>query len=211
MGVCGPILIVDDDPAMRELVSCVLGSAGYATIEVSSGEHAMVMAGEHEPALVVLDVRLPGVSGYEVCRQLRERFGQTLPIVFLTGDRTDSHDLVAGLMIGADDYVVKPFNAEEFVARVRRLLVRSETPQAKNGGPSLMVQLTRREQEVLSLLAEGLSQDAIANQLHISPKTVATHIQRILHKLRVHSRAEAVSFAFRQGLVSPDVAAHVFV
>src|SRR6266511_719439 len=85
--ICGPILIVDDDPSSRELFSCVLAGAGYSTIEVESGEAALVKAGEIRPSLVLLDVHLPGVSVYEVCRQLRERFGEQLPIVFVSGNR----------------------------------------------------------------------------------------------------------------------------
>jgi len=206
---CGPILIVDDDAPARELVRCVLEGAGYSTIETDTGEEALVLAGEQPPALVLLDVRLPGVSGYEVCRQLRERFGEQLPILFVSGDRTEPHDRVAGLMIGADDYVTKPFLPAELIARVGRLLVRAGAEQPEANGYDGKARLTEREQEVLNLLAEGLSQKAIAAQLYISPKTVATHIQRILSKLSVHSRAEAVALAFREGLVTaPDVVAH---
>jgi len=207
---CGPILIVDDDASSRELVRCLLEGSGYSTVEADTGEAALVKAGEHMPSLVLLDVHLPGVSGYEVCRQLRELFGQKLPIVFVSGDRTEAHDRVAGLMIGADDYVVKPFNAEELVARVRRLLMRADEP-ANGGPPDSSAGLTEREQEVLQLLAEGLTQNAIAAELFISPKTVATHIQRILGKLGVHSRAAAVSRAYRLGLVRAEVEAHLFV
>ncbi|PWU22963.1 MAG: two-component system response regulator CreB [Candidatus Rokuibacteriota bacterium] len=207
----GPILIVDDDPATRELVACTLGSAGYDTLELPTGEQALIAAGEERPALVVLDVKLPGVSGYEVCRQLRERFGEQLPILFVSGERAEAHDRVAGLMIGADDYVTKPFLPDELLARVGRLLVRAKPPAvAADDDLERWAQLTDREREVLNLLAEGLSQDAIAERLYISPKTVATHIQRILAKLGVHSRAAAVSRAYRLGLVSPDFATHMF-
>src|SRR5947209_1478217 len=123
---CGPILVVDDDPASRELVTCLLEGIGYPTVEAETGESALVAAGEQRPELVLLDVRLPGISGYEVCRQLRQRFGEQLPIMFVSGDRTESHDRVAGLMIGADDYISKPFVPDELVARVQRLLVRAE-------------------------------------------------------------------------------------
>jgi DNA-binding NarL/FixJ family response regulator len=208
---CGPILIVDDDPPVRELVRELLEAAGYATIEAPTGEEALVLAGERRPGLVLLDVQLPGISGYEVCRQLKELFSERVPIMFLSGTRTKSHDRVAGLMIGADDYMVKPFAPDELVARVWRLLLRAaENGESPNGNDKseLTERLTERERQVLSLLAEGLTQNAIAAELYISPKTVATHIQRILSKLDVHSRAEAVSFAYRLGIVSPDVSAH---
>jgi DNA-binding NarL/FixJ family response regulator len=197
----GPILIVDDDPATRELVTTVVEGSGYPTVSAESGEAALIAIGDREPSLVLLDVRLPGVSGYEVCRQLRERFGLRLPIIFLSGERIEPHDRVAGLLIGADDYVVKPFFPEELAARVRSLLARSGAYQAAGVGTGETANLTERERQVLQLLAEGLTQTAIAAELYISPKTVGTHIQRILTKLGVHSRAEAVASAFRLRLV----------
>lgn len=203
-----PILLVDDDAASRELLCAILDGVGYTTVQAATGEVALTLAAEHEPTAAILDVRLPGISGYEVCRQLRERFGEKLPIVFVSGERAESEDRVAGLMIGADDYLVKPFSPDELVARIQRLLVRTAPAHADADN---WVELTPREWEVLNLLAEGLSQNAIANELYISPKTVATHIQRILGKLGVHSRAAAVAKAFGLGLVSPDFAAHLFV
>jgi DNA-binding NarL/FixJ family response regulator len=178
-------------------------------VEAVSGEEALDAVGDQHPSLVLLDVQLPGLSGYEVCRQLRERFGQRLPIVFVSGARTEAHDRVAGLMIGADDYMIKPFFSDELLARVRRLLMHAGAEARESGRPHTYGGLTEREQQVLRLLAQGLTQDAIGAELYISPKTVATHIQRILSKLEVHSRAEAVSLAYRQGLVSPDTVAHI--
>jgi DNA-binding NarL/FixJ family response regulator len=198
---CRPVLVVDDDHPIRELISAVVESAGYTTIQVDSGEAALASAGEHQPSLVLLDVCLPGVSGYEVCHQLRQRFGPSLPIIFLSGERIEGHDRAAGLLIGADDYMVKPFFPDELAARVRRLLARSESNTMANAGSSPPAPLSQREREVLELLAEGLRHKAIATELYISPKTVATHIQRILTKLGVHSRAEAVAHAFRFRLV----------
>jgi DNA-binding NarL/FixJ family response regulator len=204
-----PILIVDDDAAARELVRELLEGAGYSTLEAASGEEALVLAGEQRPSLAVLDPHLPGISGYEVCRQLKERFGERLPIMFVSGTRTEPHDRVAGLMIGADDYIVKPYAPDELVARVWRLLMRTADgrPEA-DGDAAGSWRLTERELQVLGLLAQGLTQKAIAAELYISPKTVATHIQRILTKLDVHSRAEAVAVAYRLGIVNADVTAH---
>jgi DNA-binding response OmpR family regulator len=119
-------------------------------VEAATGEVALTLAVEHEPAAVILDVKLPGLSGYEVCRQLRERFGEKLPIVFVSGERAESHDRVAGLMIGADDYVVKPFSPDELVARIQRLLVRAAPTHTDAGD---WAELTPREREVLDLLA----------------------------------------------------------
>ncbi len=116
---------------------------------------------------------------------------------------------LSGLLIGADEYLVKPFFPGELVARVRRLLVRNGAKSINGAnGNGLVSRLSDREREVLRLLAGGQPQEAIAAELFISPKTVATHIQRILTKLDVHSRAEAVTVAYREGLVDPAVAAH---
>jgi DNA-binding NarL/FixJ family response regulator len=194
---CGPILIVDDDAAFRELVHLLLSRIGYAIVEASDGDAGLDAALAERPSLVLLDVDIPGISGYEVCRGLRDVYGEDLPIIFVSGRRTEQLDLVSGLLIGADDYVLKPFETAELLARVRRHL--SRAPRSLNGGSG--AGLTPREQEILKLLAAGLDQRAIAKQLVISPKTVATHIQRILGKLGVRSRAQAVAYAHRHSLV----------
>jgi DNA-binding NarL/FixJ family response regulator len=203
----GPILIVDDDDSIRELVVALVDAAGYSTVPVDSGEAALAWSAEHRPVLALIDVCLPGVSGYEVCRRLKERFGPRLPIIFLSGERAEPHDRVAGLLLGADDYVVKPFFPDELAARIRALLARSGMERIDHDGPMQAVSLTQREREVLQLLSEGLTQNAIANDLCISAKTVGTHIQRILTKLGVHSRAEAVAVAYRLGIAGVDVTA----
>ena len=135
-------------------------------------------------------------------------------MILVSADRTSALDRVAGLMLGADDYLVKPFDTGELLARVRRSLRRVAAPAGNgngNGRPTTDVTLSPREREILALLAEGRSQSDIAASLVISPKTVATHIQHLLGKLGVHSRAQAVAFAFQRGLVDPDVRAHVFL
>lgn len=191
----GALLIVDDDAAFREFVHSLLGRIGHPIVEATDGEEALDAAFAERPSLVVLDIDLPGASGYEICRALRDAYGEDLPIIFVSGRRMEQLDLVAGLLIGADDYLVKPFEAAELLARVRRHL--SRAPRSPNGS----ARLTPREQEILDLLATGLDQRAIADRLVISPKTVATHIQRILGKLGVRSRAQAVAYAHRHGMV----------
>jgi len=194
---CGAtVLVVDDDDGHRELISTVLGRAGFSTVDAANGEDAMTAARRHQPRLVVLDVRMPDLSGYEVCRRLRDEFGDTVSIVFLSGERTEGFDRAAGLLVGADDYLVKPFSPDELLARVRLRL-----PAAPEE-PPLPSDLTKRELEVLRLLSEGLSQKEIVATLVISSKTVAAHIQHILGKLGVHSRAQAVAHAYRRGLLN---------
>ena len=192
---CGRVLIVDDDEGVRALVRDLLEREGLETVVSACGESAIEEAQRERPALVVLDVNLPGLSGYEVCNALRRLYGESLPIVFISGDRVESYDRVAGLLIGADDYVVKPFASDELLARIRALMRRARSGSAHWAG------LTPREREVLQLLAEGLEQQEIAESLAVSSKTVATHIERILSKLGVRSRAQAVAAAYRERLV----------
>jgi len=194
---CGAtVLVVDDDDGHRELISTVLGRAGFSIVDAANGEDAMTAARRHQPRLVVLDVRMPDLSGYEVCRRLRDEFGDTVWIVFLSGERTEGFDRAAGLLVGADDYLVKPFSPDELLARVRVRL-----PAAPEE-PPVLSDLTKRELEVLRLLSDGLSQKEIAASLVISSKTVSAHIQHILGKLGVHSRAQAVAHAYRRGLLN---------
>jgi DNA-binding NarL/FixJ family response regulator len=191
-----PILIVDEDADVRRDMATVLGRAGYETCEVAGGEAAMEAARHERPALIVLETRLADICGYELCRAFRHEFGDGLPIVFVSGDRTEPSDRVAGLLIGADDYLVKPFDFDELVARVRALLRRSEAT-----APSHASNLTNRELEVLRLMAQGLRREEIADRLVVSPKTVGTHIEHIFKKLGVHNRAQAVAAAYRDELV----------
>ena len=189
------ILVVDADSAAAKEIAELLGGVGLEARTETSGEDALAVAGEWRPRAVLLEVRLPGVSGYEVLRELRRRYGEQLPIMFVSGERAEPFDRVAGLLLGADDYMVKPFAPDELIARVRRLVVRS----ASGDQEALGTKLTRREEEVLHLLASGLTQKEIARQLVISSSTVASHIEHILDKLGVHSRAQAVALAHRSG------------
>ena len=203
---CGTILIVDDDANYRAFVASMLGRVGYGTREASTGEEALSSVRSERPSCVLLDVLLPGVTGYAVCRELRDEYGDVLPIIFVTGERTEAGDRVAGLLLGADDYVVKPFDSDELLARVRRSIVRSQLDGRRRVDHVRAVfGLTDRERDIVMRLADGMGQKAIAAELVISPKTVATHIQRILAKLGVHSRAEAVAVAHREGLTRRPV------
>jgi DNA-binding response OmpR family regulator len=190
------VLVADDDEGIRNLLAEVLDAEGYAVLLAARGDAALALARRRPPAAAVLDVSMPGLSGWEVCHRLRAELGSAIAIVMISGVRTESHDRVAGLLLGADDYLVKPFDPSELLARLRRLLER--TPPA----PAFH-QLTPRELEVLTLLAEGYDQRAIAAKLVISPKTTASHIQHVIEKLGVHSRAQAVAGAYRYGLIGP--------
>ena len=198
MGLPGStVMVVDGDAESRLALSGALRRAGYPTQQARTGEAALHEAAREPPALVILETHLPGACGYEIFREFRERYGEALPIIFVSATRTDETDRVVGLLLGADDYLPKPIEFDHLLARVRRLVGHSE-PIAQ----SVAARLTPREQEVLGLLAEGLEQDEIANRLVITSKTVAKHIERILSKLGVRSRAQAVALALRDRSVN---------
>jgi DNA-binding NarL/FixJ family response regulator len=196
----GRILIADGDAAWRALIAHVLEQAGYETVEAETGAEALEEVRADSIRLVMLEVSLPDMTGYEVCRQLRDASGDELAIFLLSGARTEPADRVAGLLLGADDFIVKPFDPGELRARVQRFLAR-RNPVARPEPQPHRKPITPREREVLRLLAEGHGQKEIARQLSISAKTVGTHIQRMLAKLGAHSRAELVARAYRDGLV----------
>lgn len=116
------ILIVDDDPRLRDLVRIALERAGFATVTAPDGRAALIHAARETPDLIVLDIGLPEMDGLEVCRRIRAN--SEVPILFLTA-RDDEIDRILGLEMGADDYVTKPFSPRELVARVRAILKRA--------------------------------------------------------------------------------------
>ena len=194
----GTVLVVDADAASRGRASAALDRAGYTAREIDSGVEALAAVETERPALVLTELQLGDMTGYELCHQLRESYGELLSVFLMSAERTESMDRVAGLMIGADDFIVKPFDADELVARVRRSIERNSARDGinENGG----LDATPRERDVLFLLADGYDQQAIAEKLAISPKTVATHIQRLLVKFGAHSRAQLVALAYKRGL-----------
>ena len=193
----GSVLIADDVEAARAELRQVLGTAGWGVIQAADGPETLRLARVERPLAVILEIALEGLSGYEVCRALKAEFGTGLPVVFLTGERTESYDRVAGLLIGADDYVVKPFAPDELLVRLRNLISRVHP----EGQIARAATLTKREREILDLLSHGLAQREIAKRLYISPKTVASHVENLSRKLGVNSRAQAVALAYREHLL----------
>ncbi len=124
----GRVLIVDDDPSLAEMLGIILRSEGLEVSHCADGAGAMEAFRAARPDVVLLDLMLPGVDGVEVCRRIRAE--SVVPIVMLTA-RTDTTDVVSGLESGADDYVTKPFNPQELVARVRARLRRGDEPEAE--------------------------------------------------------------------------------
>jgi two-component system response regulator MtrA len=122
------VLVVDDDPALAEMLTIVLRSEGFDTAVVADGTRALPAVRELRPDVVLLDLMLPGMNGIDVCRAIRSESG--VPIVMLTA-KGDTVDIVLGLESGADDYVVKPFKAKELVARIRARMRRTEAEPAE--------------------------------------------------------------------------------
>ena len=118
------LVVVDDEPNIRELLSTSLRFAGFEVFAAADGMSALTLIRDTEPDLVVLDVMLPDMDGFTVTRRLREK-GQHMPVLFLTA-RDDTQDKITGLTVGGDDYVTKPFSLEEVVARIRAVLRRTQ-------------------------------------------------------------------------------------
>jgi DNA-binding response OmpR family regulator len=125
----GPILIVEDDKKTASLVAVYLEREGYDTVIAHDGRQALELAQRHHPIFVILDLMLPLIDGWEVCRQLRQ--SSDVPILILSA-REEEIDRVSGLTLGADDYVVKPFSPRELVARVKAILRRARIPRVKD-------------------------------------------------------------------------------
>jgi len=202
------ILVVDDEPSITEFVSYALKKEGYAADVVDNGEEALALAGKNSYDLFILDIMLPGMDGYELCRRLRSK--TTVPVLFLSARDTEL-DKVVGLEIGGDDYLTKPFGVRELIARVRALLRRasgqemapvSNTITASGitldedahtaAGDQGAIDLTPREFELLASLMknagkvvsrEDLLRDAWGWEYLTETKTVDTHIKRLRDKI----------------------------
>lgn len=199
------ILLVDDEPKIVRLVRAYLEQSGYRTLSAHSGREALDLYKTESPSLVILDLMLPDLDGMDVAREIRRT--QPTPIIMLTA-RTEDVDRVAGLEIGADDYVVKPFNPRELLARVRAVLRRtdsSETVTAIQVGPLSVdfdshevrfddqaLELTPIEFELLKTLAEHPGRvysrqqlmDVLYGQTYASTeRTIDTHVKNLRRKL----------------------------
>jgi two-component system alkaline phosphatase synthesis response regulator PhoP len=201
------ILVVEDEPDIRKLVQYNLAQERYKVLEAEDGEQALKIVQRDRPNLLILDLMLPGLSGIEVCRILRDRTETaTLPILMLTAKAGET-DRVLGLEMGADDYLTKPFSPRELVARVRAILRRAEgraetepLPAYDRGGLKIdfttyevfargkNVKLTLKEFELLRFLVQNpnrvLSRDQLLDRVwggetFVTPRTVDVHIRRL--------------------------------
>lgn len=212
------ILVAEDDLGTRLSISDYLECSGYSVVSAENGIDAIVLLETHQPHLIVTDVSMPLMDGYELVRQVRRQPAlRLLPIVFLTG-RTDTNERVRGYQLGCDIYLAKPFELPELGAIVRNLLDRTqmietnwrsrqefetsaEGTERERPIPDLKIAFTDREKEVLTLLSDGLSNIQIGDRLHLSSRTVEKHVSSLLRKTETSNRAELVRFAMEHHLV----------
>lgn len=210
------ILVVEDEPDIRKLVQYNLTQERYKVLEAEDGEQALKLLQRSRPNLVILDLMLPGMSGLELCKLLRERQETAqLPILMLTAKAGEA-DKVVGLEMGADDYLAKPFSPREMVARVRAILRRAEAaaasdvPTTYEKGPLRIdfatyevfargktIKLTLKEFELLRFLARNpnrvLSRDQLLDRVwggetFVTPRTVDVHIRRLRQAIEKDDR-----------------------
>lgn len=225
------ILVVDDDPGIRLAISDYLELSGYSPIAAHNGQEALALVEQYRPHLMVTDVIMPQMDGYELVRRIRQKPSlRLLPVIFLTArDRTEER--ILGYKLGCDIYIPKPFELEELGAIVRNLLERSQLIQAQwqsasspgeDGTESaapvplddlgatassqkktavLAIHLTEREREVLALLATGATNIQIGANLHLSPRTVEKYVSSLLRKTATSNRAQLVRFALDGNLL----------
>ncbi len=205
------ILVVDDDPHIRDLLSFALSKAGMRVAEAGDGEEALAAAERSPPDLMILDINMPRMDGLELCRRLRASGGglSNLPVLFLSS-RDEAVDRIVGLEIGGDDYVVKPFSPREVVARVGAILKRAVPAPPPTPAPVLRhgrltldtdawearvdgkpVATTATEFQLLALLAgmpsKVFSRDVIIDRLHgpgfaMTDRTVDSHVRNLRAK-----------------------------
>ena len=213
------ILLVDDHKIVRKGVRLYLASQADMEIvgEAGSGEEALTWVEEKAPDVVLMDLMMPGMGGIEATRRIKALSPATL-IVVLTSSQEREHVLPA-MTAGASAYVLKDVGPAELANTIRRAvagevvieprvasqLIAVLQKPASTAEQALLADLTTRETEVLKLIANGLSNAQIAENLFISEKTVKTHVSNVLWKLQLNDRTQAAVFAWKEGLVNPKM------
>lgn len=214
------VLVVDDDATLRMALTRYLEKRGYLTQDVASGLEALELFEQDPPDLIVSDVMMPEMDGFEFCRRLRSiRSGQLVPFIFLSS-KGEVEDRVQGHSIGADDYLIKPFEPRELLAKIEAQLERSRrihseivllmqresnhAPAHGNGATTPNpLPLTPAEEKVFWEVIQGFTNKQIGDRLFVSPRTVQTHLSNILSKLQLENRSQLVRFAFERGYKLP--------
>lgn len=214
------IVIADDHDLYRRGMQAVIGLEPDLEIvaEAGSGAEAVEKVFEHEPDVVLLDVRMPGNSGIEACTAIKEKAPRTKILILTASD--EESDLFSAIKAGASGYLLKDLPTEQIAEAVRLVhsgqsmipphmasqliaeFSRLSNEPAKDAAPG--PRLTDRELEVLALVARGKANKEIATMLFISENTVKNHVRNILEKLQLHSRVEAALYAMRRNLIEPD-------
>ena len=204
------LVIVDDHEALREGLAALLGGHGLEIVGAAGNVAAGLDLVEHaEPDIALVDIRLPDGSGIDLTRQLLQRH-PNLAVVLYTGD-ADAELLYEGLDSGARGYVLKAGSMDELLAainqvadggsyvdpRLDRILL---SPRATSHVP----QLSPREREIMHLMAEGRTAEAIANELNVSVETVRTHVRNVIRKLQARNRVHAIALALERGEIALD-------
>ena len=195
------LLVVDDDPGLLLAVSDTLRAEGYDVATARRGADALVRVAESLPDLIISDIRMPGMDGYQLVRNLRSNARTRLvPIVFLTA-KDETVDRIEGFRTGVDAYITKPFDSEELATIVAAILNRVERTHSdlarmfgeKEDEPRVFMrdeELTDAEWRVAEAVARGLSNKEIASELNLSLRTIEGHISRILDKKSLSNRVE---------------------
>src|SRR5499433_2281780 len=198
------IHIVDDDVSFRTAVARLLQASGYEVALYESARQLLEKPLDLEPGCLLLDVRMPGLSGPELQARLANT-ENTLPIIFLTG-HGDIRMSVRAIKAGAEDFLSKPVSRKTLIEAIQRALVRQEEARERNlrlgSLRALVATLTPRESEVFALIVRGKLNKQIAHELGTSERTIKAHRHAVMQKLKVASLAEAVSIAERIGILA---------
>lgn len=197
------ILLVEDDEMIRELVRLYLEANHFGVWEAENIREAITTLHQKQPDLIVLDILLSDGSGLELCQSLRES-GSEIPVLFLTC-KDDSEDMIAGLDLGGDDYMTKPFDPNILVSRIKAILrrrgVQEKKDSAKSTREELIERLTKREIEMLTLIKAGYTNQEIALHYQISIGTVKGYNNQLFGKLGAKNRTHAIMLASEIGLL----------
>ena len=201
------ILLVDNN---AEQLAQVLPSYGYEVKVANDGKQALAYLESGEKFdIVLLEILLPESDGWETLKSIRKSYLYgDIPVIYLTVEN-DVRKMVFGLNLGADDYIAKPFNLQNLLARIEAVLRRSKrfaigslTSNVTNNQKTFKNHLTPREKDVLLLVAKGLNNSSIAKELYVSTITVKAHMQSIFRKLNVKSRTQAILTAMENDLIN---------
>ncbi len=193
------VFVVDDDDAVRQALELLLESVGLTAKTYGSAEDFLLAYDTGQPGCLVLDVRMPGISGLALQEQLTGR-GVDIPIIFITG-HGDVSTAVRAMKAHAFDFIEKPFNDQDLLDRIHEAIAQDARKRQERASSTEIVErvntLTRREREIMDMIVEGKTGKVMASTLHISEKTVQTHRARVMEKMRAQSVAELVKMAAR--------------